>query len=230
MTFGEKLQDLRRKAGMSQDTLAEKLEVSRQAVSKWERDEAMPETEKVVRIGKLFDVSLDELLLDKTEDPEAQPHYQYQQPQSQYYPPAAHSSGGRPENFLKRHSRKIGGAMIALGTLICAFSILMRLFWPVLAGSFLDSVMADPFGSFQWDVQMSDDVPDSVRQEIGEQLRPDGELGGLFGSAISQMNNITANALDIQANIFLIGLLPGLALLIGGVIIVVKSKKPAAEG
>ena len=45
MTFGEKLQDLRRKAGMPQDMLAEKLEVSRQAVSKWERDEAMPETE-----------------------------------------------------------------------------------------------------------------------------------------------------------------------------------------
>ena len=38
MTFGEKLQDLRRKAGMSQDTLAEKLEVSRQAVSKWETE------------------------------------------------------------------------------------------------------------------------------------------------------------------------------------------------
>ena len=38
MTFGEKLQDLRRKAGMSQDTLAEKLEVSRKAVSKWERE------------------------------------------------------------------------------------------------------------------------------------------------------------------------------------------------
>lgn len=38
MTFGEKLQDLRRKAGMSQDMLAEKLEVSRQAVSKWERE------------------------------------------------------------------------------------------------------------------------------------------------------------------------------------------------
>ena len=37
MTFGEKLQALRQKAGMSQDALAEKLNVSRQAVSKWER-------------------------------------------------------------------------------------------------------------------------------------------------------------------------------------------------
>ena len=38
MTFGEKLQSLRQRAGMSQDQLAERLEVSRQAVSRWERD------------------------------------------------------------------------------------------------------------------------------------------------------------------------------------------------
>ena len=55
MSFGEKLQDLRRRAGMSQDTLAERLDVSRQTVSKWERDETMPETEKLVRIAQLFD-------------------------------------------------------------------------------------------------------------------------------------------------------------------------------
>ena len=45
MTFGEKLQTLRTRAGLSQDALAEALDVSRQAVSKWERDEAMPEAE-----------------------------------------------------------------------------------------------------------------------------------------------------------------------------------------
>ena len=48
MTFGEKLQSLRSRAGMSQDALAERLNVSRQAVSRWERDETMPETDKVV--------------------------------------------------------------------------------------------------------------------------------------------------------------------------------------
>ena len=42
MTFGEKLQSLRQRAGMSQDALAERLQVSRQAVSRWERDETMP--------------------------------------------------------------------------------------------------------------------------------------------------------------------------------------------
>ena len=47
MTFGEKLQRLRARKGLSQDALAELLDVSRQAVSKWERDETMPEAEKI---------------------------------------------------------------------------------------------------------------------------------------------------------------------------------------
>ncbi len=67
MTFGEKLQKLRAREGLSQDALAELLDVSRQAVSKWERDEAMPETEKVVRISNCFQVTTDYLLKDGPE-------------------------------------------------------------------------------------------------------------------------------------------------------------------
>lgn len=72
MTFGEKLQRLRARAGLSQDALAELLDVSRQAVSKWERDEAMPEAEKLVRISRQFGVSSDCLLLEEAEMPEPQ--------------------------------------------------------------------------------------------------------------------------------------------------------------
>ena len=57
MTFGEKLQKLRTRAGLSQDQLPKLLDVSRQAVSKWERNEAMPEAEKLVRISRQFGVS-----------------------------------------------------------------------------------------------------------------------------------------------------------------------------
>ena len=71
MTFGEKLQKLRARAGLSQDQLAELLDVSRQAVSKWERNEAMPEAEKLVRISRQFGVSTDYLLLEEAEEPEA---------------------------------------------------------------------------------------------------------------------------------------------------------------
>lgn len=68
MTFGEKLQGLRQRAGMSQDALAEKLDVSRQAVSRWERDETMPETEKVITLANLFGVTTDYLLRDQPEE------------------------------------------------------------------------------------------------------------------------------------------------------------------
>lgn len=68
MTFGEKLQGLRQRAKMSQDALAEKLNVSRQAVSRWERDETMPETDKVVALAELFGVTTDYLLRDQPEE------------------------------------------------------------------------------------------------------------------------------------------------------------------
>lgn len=66
MTFGEKIQKLRREAGLSQESFAEQLGVSRQAVSKWETDRGYPETEKMIRISKLFHVTLDYLWMMKT--------------------------------------------------------------------------------------------------------------------------------------------------------------------
>ena len=63
MTFGEKLPMLRSRRGLSQDALAEALDVSRQAVSQWERNETLPETEKVIRLSRYFSVTTDYLLL-----------------------------------------------------------------------------------------------------------------------------------------------------------------------
>lgn len=71
MTFGEKLQLLRTHRGLSQDALAEALDVSRQAVSRWERNETLPETEKVIRLSRYFSVTTDYLLLDEVECPTA---------------------------------------------------------------------------------------------------------------------------------------------------------------
>lgn len=61
MTFAEKLKELRKQSGISQEKLAEKLGVSRQAVTKWERDSGVPDIENIIAISKLFDVSMDEL-------------------------------------------------------------------------------------------------------------------------------------------------------------------------
>lgn len=64
MDFGEKLQKLRKCDGMSQERLAERLEVSRQAVSKWESGQGYPEVGKIIQIADMFDISLDDLLRD----------------------------------------------------------------------------------------------------------------------------------------------------------------------
>lgn len=65
MTFGEKLQVLRKKQGWTQEELAAKIAVSRQALSKWELGAAIPDTENVLQISKLFGVSTDYLLNDE---------------------------------------------------------------------------------------------------------------------------------------------------------------------
>lgn len=65
MNFSEKLRIQRKEKGITQEQLAEALDVSRQAVSRWESDAGYPETEKLVLLAKLLDVSLDYLMLDK---------------------------------------------------------------------------------------------------------------------------------------------------------------------
>lgn len=62
MTFAEKLKSLRKQASMSQEQLAEKLGVSRQAVTKWETGTGIPDIENIKSISSLFDISIDELL------------------------------------------------------------------------------------------------------------------------------------------------------------------------
>lgn len=73
LTFGEKLAKLRRQSNYTQEQLAEILGVSRQAVSKWESGVTYPETEKLLRIGELFDCSMDELLKDAPPKRDAPP-------------------------------------------------------------------------------------------------------------------------------------------------------------
>ena len=62
MTLGEKIKDLRKKANISQEDLAEKVGVSRQAVTKWEKDLGLPDIENLKSIASLFNISIDELL------------------------------------------------------------------------------------------------------------------------------------------------------------------------
>lgn len=63
-----RLYELRKKHNLSQEELAEKLGVSRQAVSKWERSEASPDTDNLIALAKIYDLSLDELIYGEKEE------------------------------------------------------------------------------------------------------------------------------------------------------------------
>lgn len=70
MTTGEKIAALRKKNNMTQEQLAEVLGVTRQSVSRWEMDVVFPETEKLIRLSKLWDCSIDYLLSEETMESE----------------------------------------------------------------------------------------------------------------------------------------------------------------
>lgn len=62
MTLGQRIQEHRLRLGLSQAGLGEKLGVSRQAVSRWEADGAVPDTDKLIALSRLFGLTLNELL------------------------------------------------------------------------------------------------------------------------------------------------------------------------
>lgn len=69
ITTANRLYELRKQHGYSQDELADMLGVSRQAVSKWERSESSPDTDNLIALARLYNVSLDELLgFEKSDD------------------------------------------------------------------------------------------------------------------------------------------------------------------
>ena len=117
MELYEKLYELRRASGMSQEELAEKLGVSRQAVSKWESGTTQPELPKLIELSKIYQVSVDALL--------SLEHVKEQQDSS----PAAESAAqdtaedapaAKPDfrTFCAQHKKSIGGAAVALAALI----------------------------------------------------------------------------------------------------------------
>ena len=62
MTLGARIRDERKKRGLSQEELADILNVSRQAITKWETDRGIPDIANLIRISEEFEISLDELI------------------------------------------------------------------------------------------------------------------------------------------------------------------------
>lgn len=117
MELYEKLYELRRASGMSQEELAEKLGVSRQAVSKWESGATQPELPKLIELSKIYQVSVDALLsLEHAKEPQdSSPAAEGASRDTVEDAPAAKPN---LRTFCAQHKKSIGGAAVALAALI----------------------------------------------------------------------------------------------------------------
>lgn len=115
MTLGEKILKLRSTAKMSQGDLAEKLNVSRQSISKWETNQSVPELVKLIQLSDLFQISMDELVrsddLDQREKEEAE----------------IPSAEPQPTQVIIQRSpstqKIVGFILLALGLLCCILAL-----------------------------------------------------------------------------------------------------------
>jgi len=125
MTLGERIYQLRARQNLSQGDLAELLDVSRQSVSKWENDSAVPELDKLVKLSECFGVTLDELVKGKK--------------------PVGEPKGGAPEQVVTVvRQESMPGRKIAGIVLLCmAFVVLLLL--TVMGGFLTGLILAVPF-------------------------------------------------------------------------------------
>ncbi len=77
MNIGEKIYALRREKNLSQGDLADMLDVSRQSVSKWENNTAVPDLQKIIRLSEIFEISVDDLIKSEKPQPEAETKTEY---------------------------------------------------------------------------------------------------------------------------------------------------------
>ncbi|MBR6777623.1 MAG: helix-turn-helix transcriptional regulator, partial [Clostridia bacterium] len=112
--LGSKLYELRKKSGLSQEAFAEKLGVSRQAVSKWECGASLPDTDNLITISKLYGVSLDELIGNEAstcQDPtvetaeKTEPEYEDEDEKEEAEAEAYYSNDGTPADKKRKTLR-----------------------------------------------------------------------------------------------------------------------------
>ena len=116
MTLGQNIQALRHTAGLSQEGLGEKLGVSRQAISKWEADGAVPEVDKLIALSRLFGVNLHDLL-QVEETGREEPGDRVEQAEQ----PPEEGAENPPENEapLRRNGRWRTALCVVLAAVVC---------------------------------------------------------------------------------------------------------------
>ena len=116
--LGTRIVELRGARGLSQEALANELGISRQAVSRWERGEALPDTENLIALADLFEVSLDELVRGSSPEPEMEAETEVAA--------VADSRSKSPDESPKHRIKAIGMALIFVGMALIFLGTILR--------------------------------------------------------------------------------------------------------
>ena len=254
MKLNEKIFYCRKKAGLSQEALAEELGVSRQAVSKWETGDAVPEIGKLLSLAKIFDVTTD-WLLSEEEPSYYQENVNWGSNSEEFTTERDASTGAerfeqaaddwmeRVPGVLGKMVRKFGwiaGVYIAaVGAGFTALGAIMKTIVSSMMNGFNHAAnsMMGGFGSSSVAFFDENGNPLSAKEsaqlaeifaESGENIfASQGTMDGFINSGMGAMNSMMqSNPVSILANIMIIG---GLIALIGGSIFAVIWYKKSKE-
>lgn len=141
MILADKIIELRKKAGMSQEELAEKLGVSRQSVSKWEMSQSTPDLNRILKMSEVFGVSTDYLLKDEIDlikhDTTADiPETVHDETE----PPLTYVSMKEANDFLNKNQKH--AFFIALGVALCIVSVVPPILFEIFNNSAIEDLSA----------------------------------------------------------------------------------------
>lgn len=201
MHLAEKILQCRKKAGLSQEALAERIGVSRQAVSKWETGEAMPELSTVVALAKEFGVTTDWLLSDEEEIPAAETP-KTEEPKTE---PTPSRPGRGAKYWVNRYGWVLGVYVSLVGAGIAGLGALARF----IAGRMMAGVQSS-FDSF---------VTSAPGFTFGEVYDPSGMMGAVGPSMNAMVQN---NPVSILGGVMIV---LGIVLILGGVALAIVLRR-----
>ena len=197
MNLSEKILYCRKRAPMSQETLAERVGVSRQAVSKWETGEASPEIGKLLLLAQTFGVTTDWLLSEDDPEPEAPPKPEASQPvPTRTWVDAVPGALG---TLMRRYGWLFGVRLAVGGGVMLAFGLLMSL----VSNAFMSGMENMGFGAYGYDTMFA---------------------GDLYGMS-SGFDSITTTGRSVFGLFSGFVILIGAVMLIAGIILAVQLKK-----
>lgn len=221
MKLNEKIYYCRKKAGLSQEALAALLNVSRQAVSKWETGEAAPEISKVAQLTQVLHVSADWLLSEEDpveeETPWAMPSREEpsapeaRETRQDDMPNWVESIPGVLRRLIRQYGWLAGVRLAVSGGVFTLFGLLMRL----VSGAFIGGISGGT--QMQW----FDEAGNAVPAPAGLDVSALG-MGVDVVSPFSGVTNMASNMFGLMSGFVI---LLGVAMLIAGVVIAVKLKR-----